>query len=534
MTLFLAFWIALPFFLYTQRAEYEGMVPMRLEDEGAYYDRIQTALLGRYDEVDNGITGPGIRGVGSSLVELGTGFLLRGSGLHGPEAGVLLMVCIAPLFFVFFSLFLRRLGISAARSLVLTALLTVMVLAPLQRPVNLSFTFPFTAVVLLLFSKAVSDRHWIWIAVSAVTIAILPSIYFWAWTFLWAVIAVFYGLHFFCLPRSAEKNRQMYRMFVTGGIALLLTLPLLFKTWVLQVTNPAFADTASNRSGFYHTYSIESIPRSALLLFLVIAAFALFLRKKEQRATLLFPVSLIAGSFLALHQNLLHGKDLMFSSHYYPFICLSAIALSAWVLQYEKLKVSSVLSSLKQWPSFAVLGITSLLLVAGYYDYRLAWSLPFADSAHLVMQHLAPALRHLDDGQRHMILSDRRTSLMVKAWTDDDVVFTAYVQSLLVSDTEYIERSCLTQLLSPTGPDVHAIARELTQYRGLADLPRRVQEVTDVCDRLFTSPAQALRKYKVELLLWNERETPLWVMDPLLFEKQESGDGWSMWKVKGR
>jgi hypothetical protein len=531
---FLALWILFPFVRFAMYPGYQGLVPLRTWDEGAYYDRIQTALLGRFDEADNGITGPGIHGVGSALVELGTGFALQETGLHGPEAGVLLMVCIAPLFFVFFSLFLRTFGVSSVLSLIVTSIYTLMMLGALQRPVNYSFTLPYTALTLLVFAIARTRKGFLLPLFAILLIGLLPGVYFWAWTFLWAGFAIALLLHCF-LPKSGTKDRQTVRMVWMGAAAFLVALPLLFHTWVMQVTSPYFAETASFRSGLYLSHWVESPIRSVLLLLLLIAAVTLFVQKKDQRSTLLFPVSLIISAFVVMHQNLIHGKDLMFASHYYPFVCLAAVTMSAWVLTYDlpfDWKAKRVF--VRRWSSLLILGITTVLVAAGFSDYRISWTLPFPSPSLLEFQHLAPAFTLLSDGNRQTILTDDKSALMVKAWTDDDVVFTPYVQSLLVSDADYIRRSCLSQSLSSVGIDVHSIAWELTQFRGIRFLPERETQVRAVCTPFLENYSAALGAYHVDLLLWNETLHPEWVIDPGIFEKIQSGNGWSLWSIRGR
>ena len=536
LTTVLMLFIALPFFLYTQRPSYQGLVPLRTNDDGAYYDRIQTALLGRYDEVDNGITGGNIKGAGSVLPELFIGFALAGTGLHGPEAGALAIIVCAPLFFLFFTRFLRRIGALPWIALAAAAACTVVLLSPLQRPINLSFTLPLTALTLLLFARVQSGPSpWTYLVPTVVVTAILPGIYFWAWTFLWMTLLCMYLLSTFTLPSSTDHQRLSLRLLVTGGLTALGSVPLLQRIWLSQATNPHFADTAYYRSGVYPSYWIESPIRSVLLLLLVLCSAVLFICNRTLRRSLLLPFALSLSAFIVMHQNLLHGKDLMFSSHYYPFICLMAVTLAAWVLSHFEVGILSwrKIVTVERICGSVMVMIAAIFLLAGLWDYRIAWSLPFAPEKHLDLQVLAPALRLLEDGNRQTILTDKRSALMVKAWTDDDVVFTAYVQSLFVSNAEFAERACLAEFLSPAGPDIRAIAWETTQYRGEHLLPQREKDFRTICHTLLKQPSLALRKYHVDLLLWNEVLHPEWEIDEELFEKTEQGEGWSMWKMRG-
>ena len=144
LTLTVALLIALPFALYALRPAYRGLVPIRLADDGAYEDRIQTALLGRFREVDNGITRreDQIRGAGPAGVELAAGFLLQWTGFHGPEVAVLLMILLGPLLLPLLALLLRSIGCSNVTSCIGASLYTLTVLSTLERPVNLSSLFP--------------------------------------------------------------------------------------------------------------------------------------------------------------------------------------------------------------------------------------------------------------------------------------------------------------------------------------------------------------------------------------------------------
>jgi hypothetical protein len=510
---------------------------MRTGDEGAYHDRLQTALLGRFDEVGNGITGPtnGIRGAPPALPELALGWMFQDTGLRGPEVAALTTVLIGPLLLVFLALLLRRISGSNRIALFLATLYTFVFLGALQRPINHSVTLPYTVAVLLCISLTLERKHLLWTIVSVLLLTLLPAIYFWSWTFLWAVAAILLFLTI-VLPQGSERSCLFRKLLWSGGMVFVFALPLLVRTWVVQTTSPFFSEMALYRSGLYPTHAIESPERSMLLLLLSAAAGVLFW--KRRKVTLLLPVSMVFGIFLAMHQNVLHGKDFMFSSHYYPYVCLSAVALCAWVLGNTHFSSIALFlrngfrTLLLQWPEWLTVGITAVFLIAGMWDYRVAWSFIFTQPEHLHSQHLAPALQILSDGKRETVLTDPETALMVKAWTDDDVPFTPYVQHLLVSNAEFAARACMASLLSPQGPDVRAIAWHTVQYRGEHLLEDRVRELQPVCDALRKNPRAALRFYHVDLLLWNEAEHPEWRIDPLLFTVLQTGEGWSLWRLK--
>jgi len=92
----------------------------------------------------------------------------------------------------------------------------------------------------------------------------------------------------------------------------------------------------------------------------------------------------------------------------------------------------------------------------------------------------------------------------------------------------------LSELFAPARPDFRAIAFELTQFRGIDQLPQREAQVKKICDPILKNARPALTDYGVDLLLWNERTRPNWKVSTALFAKMTQGDGWSLWTLKGR
>ncbi len=119
---------------------------------------------------------------------------------------------------------------------------------------------------------------------------------------------------------------------------------------------------------------------------------------------------------------------------------------------------------------------------------------------------------------------------MVTGWTDDDAVFTAYVRHLLVSDTEYAQRYCLSEL--PAAADLDWLAREVVERLNPSEIAARTAQFRIACDSVLRFPRIALRRYGVTMLLWNETLRPDWRIDPQLFTKTLQGEGWSLWTVR--
>lgn len=555
MTLGIALLVALPFFLYTLRPDYHGLVPIRVSDDGMYYGHLQSALLGRYSEVTNGITAPPVRGAGPAFLELVAGFLFSWTDLHGPQVSLFFTVLIAPLILPLLIALLRSMGISRAVSLMATLVYTFVFLSPLQRPVHMSWSLPLSILVLLLLSQAWKTQRPLTVMLAGTALAVFPAIYFWSWTYLWAVGGSLLLVHLLFTDAGLEKKKRTIALLTAGAIALALSAPYFMQLWELKAAHPSFAEVAL-RSNVVSSRWVESLPRSILLTVLAASSLLLVWRGSERKSGLL-PLALVLAAFAVMHQNLVHGTDFMFSSHYYPYVCLAATVMAAWALNQSTAEpeLRSVHGrelgcaphrrcSVWCWGSgqafehrfqhifqYSIMGIAATFLLAGAWDYKMAWTLPFASPAHLTMQHLAPALKLLEDGTRETVLSDFSSSQMVTSWTDDDVVFTPYVRHLLVSNGEFAERYCLSELANPVGPDFHWIAWEATQVQSAHLYSERREEFQRLCTTLFADPRAALRKYGVDLLLWNHRERPTWKVPSELFEKVGEGEDWSLYRL---
>ena len=528
-TIGFAFLIVFPFFLYTFRDEYRGLVPIRVNDDGMYFAHIQSALLGRSDEVTNGIllTDPPIRGAGPALIEGVAGFLFGPTRLRGPQVSLLLTVLIAPLLIPLMSTFLRRIGLSRGIAIGATLLFTFVCLSPLQRPVHMSLSLPLSLFALVLLERAYTKRTISSALAAGALFGVLPAVYFWTWTYLFAAGAALLTTHLFLTPKSPIKKKQTIALCIVAVTALLLSAPYFLHLLKLQMSNPFFAEVAL-RSNVVPSRIVESLPRSLLLTLLFVCAVIFSWRKKAESPPPLFPLALVAAAFVVMHQNLVHGTDFMFSSHYYPYVVLSALVMAAWVLQ----KGFSFRPRFDALLKGGILSIAGVFLIAGAWDYRVAWSLPFAHRTHLDLQHLRSSLKLLRNGTREVVLTDYASAQMIPSWTEDSVVFTPYVRHLLVSNTEFAERYCLSELPSPQGPDIAWITWEATQVQSRHLYPEREREFQAVCAALLEDPAAALQKYAVDYLLWNKRKRPEWVIDETLFSFVAEGEDWSLWKVK--
>ncbi len=525
-TLALAVVLGGPFVRYRMDPAYEGRTPIRLQDDGAYFSRIQTALLGRSGPYENGITSPefSIRAAGPALLERTEGRLFSWTGWNGVDVGTLVMIVFGtltlPLLYVFLRSFEVRPSIALTGAVLFCAATTGILIRP-----HLAVLMPLSILALLCVQRLAMHAARRWIIPAALLLSLLPALYFWSWMFVWASCASFFVLRWF-EENSARRTRVLRMLSITASLAFLVALPALVSTWILQTADPAFPEMSLYRSGLYPSHAIDSPLKSGLQLLLVAAGILLFVRKRHWRASLSMPLALVIGVFLVIHQHVIHGRDFLSSSHYEPMVTLSAVCIAAWAIErWSRDHSKRLVATLS-----LILASCFILLAAAASDYRLGWTFFLQRDVAVSTRHLAPAIDALNDGTRNTILTDARTAVEVTSRTEDNVVFTPYVQHLLVSNAEFAARGCMADLFQPGGPDIEALAWHTLQFKGQFMLPQRTAEFRLICMGILEDPTAALERYGVDLILWNETERPEWVM-PGFLSKIRQGSGWSLWRV---
>lgn len=517
---------ALPHVRHAVWTQHRGLLRIVSTDDGFYQARVRAALLWRFNEVRNGMTGGSepARGISPALLETAAGVLFSWTSLKAPQVMLLLTVFVTPFILMLLAALLRTLFGGPLLALWGSGLYTLVFLGALQKPINMSLSLPLAVTALLLLAKLWdSPRPWKTLTVGLL-LGVLPSTYFWGWTFVWAVTGWLLFLAI-CVPRLHRKRQRITALFGACVIGLLLASPAFLELLTAGHGSPHFAATAV-RSTVVYSRGIESVPRFVLSTALLVSALLLgrrHLAVGKLHATSLFALAAVLGMYTAMYQNFVHGVILTFSSHYYPYVCLAALIVGLWALAEGG---HTVRRAPLRW---AVVSLASVFLLAGLYDYRSAWNIVRGTYYVRDLQHLRPAVNALDDNFREIVLTDRSSAHMVTTWTDDDVIFTAYARHLLISDEEYAQRYCLTELFNPAGPDIDWLAHEVVERPSGEDYAQRREQFAAICDPIRASPGNYLKKYGVSKLLWNERLRPEWRIDQRRFARVQRGDGWSVW-----
>ena len=507
---------------------FRGAIPYFGSDELHYVVRLQEGLLGPRTDPSNGIfSGSDVpMGAQPAGIEKILGISLAWTGIPAWILMMLLSACGAALTLPLTALLSRRVGATEGSALLWSLLFFFLLFGPLRRFVHGSLSFPLTEGALLaLFTwwQTPSRTHAV---IAGLLLGTLPYIYFWSWTFAFAVLFILFLLVIIFM-RGTERRDRCINCIILGTCACVIALPSFLR--LAYISSNPLAHEVALRSSVVFARDFESIPRSILITLLATFAAWAFLRPRPD--TKAFPlVACAIALFVAMHQQFFHGHILSFATHYYPYVCLVSLLVLA--------KLAS-----EHWPrripAIGIALISVMFLIAALFDYRGRASvfLPL-NPAIFSTQHLGPVLATLQKPPRNTVLTDRLTALVVAASTDDDVVFTEHLRHVLIPTREYAERWCLSEVLGHGHRDLTWIAyilnelssagrREATRFY---DQNRRT--TAEACTWVESHLPEALARYHVTLLLWNERSRPDWQIPSSLFRLRLRGEGWSLWEVR--
>lgn len=497
-------------------------------DESQYIMRIGQAMQHPFSDVSNAITS-GTKGLQMTFLESTIGTLLGWTGLSAPSLTILLACLIAPLIIPFFALLALRFGVPRRWAVVGGALCFFLLLGPLRRVVHQSWSLPLVTLTLLLIVDWWKNPSLARSAGLGIILGIMPGVYFWAWTYTWAVFG-FVVILMCAADLRRHRLRSVIDRFTQGVIAgvtaLVVASPFLFLMWG-NAHHPDGAET-SIRSSLIHARELESLPRSLLLTFFVLFS-TLSIGFQPDRRRLLPLFAMILALFAVLHQQLVHGLVLSFWTHYYPYVCIVSLLLILVSVASSHRTVLTAVASI----------LAATFLFAAFQDYHGRFAIFSPMPRHEKYQHIAPALRALNLMQEtQVVLSDLDVSLIVGTYTHHDLLYTEYLRHVLMSCPELARRYCLTQHVTGRPADTDWLAYNVQELSAagvpatLAKVERDREMTKKECADVYAHPKDALTEYGVTLLLWDEKNYPDWKIPASLFTVSEKGAGWSIWKVR--
>lgn len=469
------------------------------------------------------------RGLQMSFFEMLGGSLFGFLGLSAPALTILLSILFAPLSLIFLTLLAERLGCTRRVAVVSGIFYFLLVAGPLRRVIHQSWSLPYvlgTLLLLLAWWKSPTRAKTIGLGV---LLGLVPGIYVWSWTYLWAVFGIFIGLSIAerLQYRDTEEAKAMFwRVLKVGCIAIVTALPF----FVLMWTNAQHPESAvvSIRSSLIHAREFESLTRSAVLFCFTLLTVLWMVRSQEWKRTI--PLgSFIIALFVVLHQQFITGLVLSYWTHYYMYVAAASVLAIAVLLSLSR----------RGLVEYGMIALASVFLLAACIDY----SGPMYITSPLYRYKDYQHLRGLTDALSAttgstVVLSDPETSLIIGTHTDIALAYTEYLRHVLISTRELADRYCLTELSKGSPPDTVLLAHNVKELSGAGQAAteevykQNIEVMKEACAWVTASPARALQQYGVTHLAWDEKNYPEWKIDPTLFVKAESGSGWSVWRVR--
>ncbi len=512
----------LPYVTHVFHPASAGLTFIRDKDWGNYYSRFERALDDHPEEAANAITqiGSGIKGLQTAGIEQFAGTLLAWTGLPAPPLAVILTAILTPLLFVLFFYLFKEIGFDERWSLGLDAAIFVAMFGPLTRMPHPGWSFIPAVGALIAFLRFAKHPSFNGALLTGLLLGILPFLYFWHWTFVWAACGSI-ALLTFGLERDMRfVLRRPWMTALLALVTLLVATPFIVQTASLMA-NPLYPEVAVRASFLYQRFP-ESWPRTILLL-IQLAAFASLWRTRRSDRSYVAALGILLGLVLAMHQNVLHNKVLMFASHFEPQMIIASAVAGAWVLTRN---VDVVRRGI-------VVGIAILFLVAGAWDYAFMNGFFVPQPRDFQDQHLLTPIAVLREAPPSTVLTDRTTGRTLTAWTHQGIVYTQHVRFLFVSDETMAERYCVTEMFAPVVDPYRSLYIE---YNRVLDSPAMREHekalVEEACARVKDDPEAFLAQYGVEYVLWNKNERPDWVVPKAPYLKERaSGSGWTLWLV---
>lgn len=502
----------------------QGLTVIRDKDYANYDSRLERALSGHPSEAGNGITpvGSGIEGMQVAGVEVVLGTLFAWTGIPAPPLSAIITAILGPILFLLFYQLFRFLSFPDRWSLAMTLVLFVVMFHGLTRVVHPGWSFVPSIAALIAFIVFHKRPTVIRAVTAGVLLGVLPFLYFWSWMFVWASAGSLVILGMLAHRSHEPVIRQWKLSFLLAIIVAIVAIPFALHTIDL-FQNPLYGEVAV-RASFLSQRTPESWPRTILLLVQLAALLSLFPRSRSDRSYLAVAAMLL-GLTLAMHQNVLHNRVLMFASHFEPHMIIASMTAGAWALWRRAPVLRRVV----------IAGIALVFLVAGASDYAFAHRFFLVRESDFHDQYLAPAIALLAPRHREVILTDANTGRLLTAWTSNAIVYTTHARFLLISDAAMAERFCVAEMFDPAPNPFRSLYIE---YNRVLDSPamRRHEAdlVNEACARVKADPAAMLTKYGVTAILWNRSDHPEWTVESdapkLGLWKRASGSGWELWE----
>ncbi|MCF7845145.1 MAG: hypothetical protein K9M03_04955 [Kiritimatiellales bacterium] len=515
-----------PQFLHQMNPQSNGFLVQLNSDESYYKARVQEALSGRGEQSAEAYVGdPEIKGTQTAFIERLYGVLFGWTELNAAQVFQIMDSVVPVLIFLVLIWVFSLCGFTRLQSFIGASLFVLIELYNLNRPINMRASFLAMILAMAFFTSGLQSKKWMGV-VGGALLGLLVGIYFWNFSFAWVWFGV-YLIWEFIEAFKFKKQNQWKNILLFGVIGLVVALPFIWQ--IISVMQHPLSEYGVFRSGIHDSRTPESwgytVAFSLMILGLGITIFKQyrFVAEYKPAAVTVF------AAFIFMHQHLIHGKLLMFVSHSIFSLILAAICavLLVWSLR-------------SRWMVITFIG-AALYLAAVGYDGRYVIGQWTVNENSFEQQNLYTLPSVLDGIERVRILSDPSSMAFVAGYSHHDVVYSIYLKNVLMTHEEIAERFCMTQIPVDFADRhlekrIHLIWPD--SNRVFADTIPSIREqelilVYKACEKIDKNPAEHLKKFDVDYILWDEKRQPDWDLKrfrvPL--EKVVQGEGWSLWGI---
>lgn len=326
-------------------------------------------------------------------------------------------------------------------SLIFSGLFFLCFIYTFNRPINPQFGFIFLLAGLnLIWLIATGKYKTNKVLIYNFSLSVVFGILVYSYPFYWMTIGVVYAIWTFFIAVAEKDFRYWVKNWLSFFIpAVIWSIPFALNSLKLSA-NPLFAE-ANLRFGFINTH-IPGAFFNVFLMFLCIPVIYLLQRFTQDKKVVFFGWALILGGIILNWQNVITGKILQFSPHFYPIIILFIFLIGGVVV--SKINRDDFAGSPK---SFVVL-LGAVLIIFSLVVYKQKGEMLFlvetiSPPDISALQNMSPALDWLDNNtpvDSAVYALGKNYNWAIPVYTHDNIYFISNAGLSMISDDEIENR----------------------------------------------------------------------------------------------
>lgn len=326
-------------------------------------------------------------------------------------------------------------------SLIFSGLFFLCFIYTFNRPINPQFGFIFLLTGLnLIWLIATGKYKTNKVLIYNASLSIVFGILVYAYPFYWMTLGVVYSIWTFFMAIAEKDFKYWIKNWLSFFIpAVVWSIPFVLNALKLSA-NPLFAE-ANLRFGFINTH-IPGAFFNVFLMFLCIPVIYLLKRFTQDKKVIFFGWALILGGIILNWQNVITGKILQFSPHFYPIVILFIFLIGAVVIS----KVSR--DDFARLPKSFVVLLGTVLIIFSLTVYKqkgeilsLLEIISLTDIS--VTQNMSPALTWLQDNtpvDSAVYALGKNYNWAIPIYTHNNIYFSGNASLSMMSDDELENR----------------------------------------------------------------------------------------------